>query len=248
MGVYIDYRGTLADMGRFDDLIADVIAFSKQAGWEFEEKIDIISGVLAGDLLTRGEAKDSEQQEAGSTEEDPPEAYTVDYGAVKMRFNPRKIPFIEDTCRGVNVGVPDLGMIPITFDGAGRLCQFMELGDHMLQGPLKEFKHFVKFHLWVPTTGATEGHMALCGLLRMIRDKYIPDLAVSDLTGYWASGSTSKLRRTQALHGSFGRAVQESPALRKALTDRLKADSAPEDAAPEDKDAPPVPGEKPAVQ
>ena len=48
MGIVIDYKGTLDDIARPDNLIADVRLFCQQAGWEYTEVAEHISGIAMG--------------------------------------------------------------------------------------------------------------------------------------------------------------------------------------------------------
>ena len=219
MGVVIDYRGTLDEMALMDRLIADVRLFCQQAGWEFAEVSDHISGIAMGSAADfTGPRKRQSRREA--KESDPknwPEEETFRMGGLTLRFDAKNPMLLEETCRGIIAQPPGTDSLALTFDGQGRLCHFMAISQHWVKGPLKDQKHYLCFPLFCKTTGETEQHIAICVLLRMLRDRYIKDLKVGDETGYFRSGKLGKLRRAHALMTGFISAIKGNPEFLKGV-------------------------------
>ena len=211
MGVGIDYVGTLNDLARLDSLIADVRLFCQQVGWEFEEVSDQISGVAMGTAADftgpqkKRKAKDPRDSDAWLEDE------TFRMGGLTLRFDPKNSPLIEETWRGIVAKPPGTEWLSLTFDGQGRLCEFMPVNQGWVKGPLRDQKHYLCFPLACKTTGEIEQHIAICVLLRMLRHRYIRDLKVSDETGYFKSGNLIKLRETHSMMAGFIGVIKGSP-------------------------------------
>jgi len=212
MGIVIGYRGTLDDLTRVDGLIEDVRLFCKKVSWEFTEISDPISGVAlatAADFMGRPKKK--------APVEEWPEDETLDMGSLKLRFNAKNATLLEETWRGIVAHPPGTESLALTFDGKGRLCHYMDIPQHWVKGPLRDQKHYVCFPLFCKTTGEIEQHVAICVLLKMLGRRYMKNLKVSDSTGYFKSGSLTKLREGHALMGMFTRAIKESPTFLKTV-------------------------------
>lgn len=232
VGIVINYRGTLDDVGRLDSLIADVRLFCRQAGWEYTEVSEQISGIAMGTAadfmggrgIKKSRSKPKEQEKW-------PEEETFRRGGLTLRFNAENPTLIEETCHGVIAHPPGTDSLALTFDGQGRLCTFMDVPQSWVKGPLKDQKHYLCFPLFCKTTGEPEQHIAICLLLRMLRDSYISNLKVDDETRYFKTGNLAKLREGHALIAGLIDGIKNNPAflktvLKAAGIDEKSADTA----------------------
>ena len=103
--------------------------------------------------------------------------------------------------------------IPFLFDGEGRLHA---LGDLLAPGGEFILIVSVKTHY-----ADTEAHRAFCELLRHIRDTHLPNLAVTDESGFWDHGNETELKNY------FARLDR----LTKTFSEHLENDVAPAPAA-----------------
>ena len=134
-----------------------------------------------------------------------------------VRIDPNNPDLIDQYCRGIMVHPPGTDSLLLTFDAKGRLCQFMTIPLDKVSEPLRGHKFWMCFPLFCKTTGETDQHMAICLLLRMLRDRYIGNMKVDDETGYFETGDLKKLHSTHgAMAGLIG-AFKSSPALMKGL-------------------------------
>ena len=216
MGIAISYSGSLNDVASLDHLIADVRLFSQAAGWKFDELTDIISGIAQ----TTPEDFMEEQEERKSTPvEEWPEEETFREGPLTMRFDSKNPNLIEDVCRGIMVHPPDTESFLLTFDLKGRLCKYVNLPHNMVKGKFKDLTHYLCFPLFCKTWDV-EQHIALCVLLKMLRNKYIENLQVFDDTDYYTTGDVSKLRDGHTMMAGLIGALKNNPGF---LTGLLKA-------------------------
>ena len=215
MGIVISYKGTIDDMARLDSLIADVRLFCQQTGWEYTEVSEQISGIA---LNTASEFMGRQRKRKPKAEPEKwPEEETYDAGSLKLRFDSKNPDLIEEAYRGIVAHPPGTESLALTFDGQGRLCHFIDVPQPWVKGPLRDQKHYLCFPLFCKTTGELDQHIAICVLLRMMRDSYIKDLKVDDETGYFKSGNLTKLRQGHAVMAGLIGAVKNSPALLKAV-------------------------------
>ena len=214
MGIVIGYRGTLNELSSIDGLIADVRLFCQQIGWEFTEVADPISGIA---LSTADDFMGGKRKKKSLPSEKWPKEETVDMGSVKLRFDHKNPTLIEETWRGIIVNPPDTESLVLAFDGKGRLCQYLPVSQTWVIGPLKDQPHYMCFPLFCKTTGATEQHIAICVLLKMVRDKYIKDLKVNDDTGYFKSGNVKKLEEEHGYMAGFIGAMKQDPNFLKSV-------------------------------
>lgn len=106
--------------------------------------------------------------------------------------------------------------VPFLFDAEGRLHA---LGDLLAPGGEPILIVSVKTHY-----AGTDAHRAFCDFLRHIKASYMPDLSVTDESGYWDHGDESKLK---AYFARLDRLAQN-------LCDHLANDVAPSsDASPD---------------
>jgi hypothetical protein len=227
MGIVIDYSGTLDDISRIDNLIADVRLFCQQAGWEFDEVAEPISGIAlttAADFMGgRGKTKKPRLKP-----EQWPEEETFRMGPLTLRFDPKNPTMVEETLRGIIAHPPGTDSLSLTFDGQGHLCYLRAVPQHWVKGPLRDQKHYICYPLFCKTTGETEQHIAICLLLRMLRKSYIRNLKVSDETEFFKTGNMTKLRETHAIMAGVIGVMNKNPGFLKAV---LKAAGIDESAA-----------------
>lgn len=221
MGIVISYRGTLNDLDGIDGLIADVRLFCGAARWEFTEVAEQISGVAmmtADEFMDGGGRRKKKKAPASTPVEELPEEETTNLGSVTLRFDSKNPPIlIEETWRGIIAHPPDTESLALTFDGKGRLCQYMAVPQKFVKGRLKEQTHYLCFPLFCKTTGATEQHIAICLLLKMLRGKYIKDLKVNDDTGYFKTGNLAKLEEGHAMMAGLIGAIKRDPEFLKSV-------------------------------
>jgi hypothetical protein len=225
MGIVISFRGTLDDISRLDSLVADVRKFCGHAGWEFDEISEQISGIAMG---TADDFMGGRRKKKTVDYENWPEEETFRMGSLTLRFDSKNPTMIEEPWRGIIAHPPGTESLSLTFDGKGRLCHFMEVPQRWVRGRLKDEKHYLCFPLFTKTTGEPDQHIAICVLLKMLRDRYISNLKVNDETGYYKTGSLAKLRQGHAVMAGFIGAIKNNPAFLKTV---LKAAGVDEKAA-----------------
>ena len=183
MGIVINYSGTMNDMAQIDGLIADVREFCEKAGWPFDEVADPISGVA---LMTPEDFMGGRSRKK-TNRNNWPEEDVFRKGGMTIFFDSKNPILLEETLRGIMAHPPGTDSLMLTFDGKGRLCNYSPLPQDCVRGRLRDLTHYFCFPLFCKTTGETEQHMAICLLLRMLRDRYIKDLKVDDETGFFKS-------------------------------------------------------------
>ena len=218
MGIVISYKGTLDDIARLDNLIADARLFCQQTGWEYTEVNEHISGIAMGspeDFM--GDHEETKPQLTPKQLEEWPEEETFRSGSLTLRFDSKNPDLLEEIWRGIVAHPPGTESLALTFDGRGRLCNYVELPRNCVKGALRDLKHYFCFPLFCKTTGETKQHIAICVLLKMMRDKYIGDLDVHDETGYFETGDLTKLREGHAVMAGLISAVKNNPEFLKAV-------------------------------
>ena len=144
------------------------------------------------------------------------------------RIDPKNVDLLEEVWRGIIAHPPGCESLALTFDGQGHLCRFVDIPGDMVKGPLRGQKHYLCFPLFCKTTGEMDQHIAICVLLRMLRDKYFKSLKVEDGTGYFKSNDLEKLKKEHRMMAGIVGALNSSPAF---LTAVLKAAGVDEEAA-----------------
>ena len=212
MGIVINYGGTIDDLARLDNLIADVRLFCDQTGWEYTEVSEQISGIA---LTTADDFMESPGKRGPRRKPDDvkewPEEETFKSGGLTLRFDSKNPTLIEETLRGIIAHPPGTESLALTFDGQGRLCHFMDVPQRWVKGPLRDQKHYLCYPLFCKTTGEPEQHIAICLLLRMMRNSYISDLKVDDETGYFKTGNLAKLREGHAFLAGLIGTIRNNP-------------------------------------
>lgn len=221
MGIVISYQGTLDDTTQLDNLVADVRLFCQHAGWEFDEVAEPISGVaLTTPEEFMGGAEREEKKEKKKDSIPPekwPEEETFREGGMTIWFDAKTAILLEESMRGVIVHPTGTDSLRLTFDSRGRLCKYDAIPQEWVKGQLKDQKHYFCLPLFCKTTGETDQHGAICVLLRMLRDKYIKTLDVSDETGYFESGDLRKLQDGHAMMAGLVGMMRKSPELLKGV-------------------------------
>jgi hypothetical protein len=215
MGISIAYQGSLSDSSRLEEALSDVRNFATRVRWRCDDFSEHYSGVV---LVTQAEA----DGDSGTRLKDPnPEPWpetTEKYGLsarVSKRHPPR---LIEETVRGVFVTPPDTESLRLAFDSNGRLTKYWDIPAELVINAIPDTNHYIAFHHFVGTSGAPASHAALCLLLRMLKQKYMKNLQVSDSTGFWKTANLERLKLDHAqmstLLGLFGGSKDLSALLR----------------------------------
>jgi hypothetical protein len=191
VGLTIYYKGKLNDPSKIGEVIEAIDAFCKRVGWKCKPYSEQISGVV----LLRPEVSCDGQKSKRDPDEEPWPEPPPGADSFMARVSSRRPPnLIEETIRGVIITVAKVGQVQITFDSTGRLCRYMEIPDFAIHNAIPETSHWAAMPLWADTTGAVELHVGLCALFRMLQDRYIDNLKISDETGYWKAGNLKRLR------------------------------------------------------
>ena len=215
MGIAISYNGSLDDVSRLEELVADVRQFCQSVGWEFAEISQHISGVaLAGTAADfTGPKKRGKKPKGPKVDmEKWPEELTTRMGGLTLRFDVGPPDLLEETWRGILVNPPGTESVWLTFDAHGRLCHYMDVPQRMIKGKLKDQKHYWCFPVFTKTSGRVDEHIGICLLLKMVRDKYMKNLKVDDDTGYFKTGDLKKLHADNAVMAVFLGALKSNPA------------------------------------
>lgn len=214
MGIAISYNGSLDDVSRLDELVADVRQFCQSTGWEFAEISQYISGVaLAGTAadFTGPEKREDDPEDSKEDMANWPEELTTRMGGLTLRFDVGPPDLLEETWRGILVNPPGTESVWFTFDGHGRLCHYVDVPQRLIKGKLKDQKHYWCFPVFTKTSGRVDEHIGICLLLKIVRDKYMKNLEVEDGTGYFETGDLKKLHADNAVMAVFLGALKSNP-------------------------------------
>ena len=217
MGIVINYRGTLNRLEDIDALIADVRQFSETIGWRYNEIHEHISGVALNSTDSFMKPRVVKEEPPEPPPSTTPAQSSESSSGLTIKVDPATAILLEETARGINVHPPDTDSLSLTFDSKGVLCRYMEMPDQCVHGPLKGQSHYFCFPLFCKTTGAVEQHIAICALLKLLRQKYISDLQVTDETGFFESGNLKQLERSQGAMASLIGSMRRNPEFLKAL-------------------------------
>lgn len=178
MGVTIHYRGQLDDPGRLPELLLGVKHFCFKRGWAYREVDERIIG--QAERLTFNEVDASGQLEDGT----PVEWKDVYYDTEVLD--------VDDHIRGLIIDVhPDCETVHLLFNRQGLLRNYAP----QAPGYYTEQEYFFVKTQFAPI----EVHVAICELLRFVKDNYMPGLEVTDEGWYWETGDRERL----AMHLGF---------------------------------------------
>jgi len=178
MGVTIHYSGHLDDPAKLPELLLGVKRFCFKRGWACREVDERIVGqaerFMFNEVDVSGQLKDGTLVDGKDVYYDT-EAFDVD-----------------DHIRGLSIAVhPDCEMVHLLFNRQGLLRRY----EARAPGYYTEQKYsFVKTQF-----APIEVHIAICELLRFVKDNYMPGLKVTDEGWYWETGDREKL----AMHLGF---------------------------------------------
>jgi len=185
MGVTIHYSGHLDDPAKLPELLLGVKRFCFKRGWAYREVDERIIGQAERFMF-------NEVDVSGELDDGTPINWTDMYCDTEMLD-------VDDRIRGLIIDVhPDCERAHLLFNRQGLLRRY----EARAPGHYTEQKYsFVKTQF-----APVEVHIAICELLRFVKDNYMPGLKVTDEGWYWETGDREKL----AMHlGFIGDKVRE---------------------------------------
>lgn len=178
MGVTIHYSGRLDDPARLSELLLGVQHFCFKRGWAYREADERIIG--QAERLVFNEVDVSGQLDDGTP---------VDWKDV---YCDTEVFAVDEHIRGLSIDVhPDCETVHLSFNRQGLLKSY----EPQAPGYYTEQGYFFVKTQFAPV----EVHIAICELLRFVKDNYMPGLKVRDEGGYWQTGDREKL----AMHLGF---------------------------------------------
>jgi hypothetical protein len=207
MGINIYYRGSLSDPSELAEALGAIRAFCAKACWQCEDFSENYSGVA---LMTQDQAENPDKTSA--PEEPWPDRPENDYGPRGRVSRLRPPPLLEETVTGVFVSPSASETLRFGFGNSGRLLNYVEFPAEFISNALPDTIHYIAFTHAVKVFDSPETHAAICLLLRMLKDRYMPNLEVTDATGFWETWDMKSLMGdharmsalTGALRTSFG--------------------------------------------
>ncbi len=155
------------------------------AGWPCKDYSEHYSGVA---VYTQEEADNPKPSTADPDEEPWPENLQGRGGMLVRVSRRRPPPLLEETVSGVYVCPPNSESVRLVFDRSGRLVHYHDTPPEMVLNAMPDTAHYIAFRHFVKICGSPKEHAIVCLLLRMLKDKHMKDLQVTDDTGYWESG------------------------------------------------------------
>lgn len=172
MGITIHYSGQLDDPTRLSELLLGVKHFCFKRGWAYREADERIIG--RAERLVFNEVDVSGQLDDGT----PINWQDVHYDTEVLD--------VDDHIRGLIIDVhPDCETVHLLFNRQGLLRSY----DPQAPGYYTEQEYFFVKTQFAPI----EVHIAICELLRFVKDNYMPGLKVTDEGWYWETGDREKL-------------------------------------------------------
>jgi len=217
LGICIYYQGSLNDPSRSGEALQDIRSFCESVGWPCKDFSEVYSGVA---ISTQEERDNPRKQEADPDEEPWPERPEGSYGPMFRIRRKRPPTLLEETVSGVYACPPNSESVRLVFDKTGRLVNYLDIPTDCVLNALPDTVHYFAFKHFVKICGDPVEHVAVCLLLKMLRDKHMSDLKVSDDTNFWNTWDFEELSSSHAQMGALIGAVQksfESGALLKAL-------------------------------
>lgn len=172
MGVTIHYSGQLDDPAKLPELLLAVKHFCFKRGWAYREADERIIG--QSECLVFNEVDVSGQLDDGTR---------VDWKDV---YYDTEVFDVDDHIRGLSIDVhPDCETVHLLFNRQGLLKRY----EARAPGYYNEQEYFFVKTQFAPI----EVHIAICELLRLVKDSYMPGLKVTDEGWYWETGDHEKL-------------------------------------------------------
>jgi hypothetical protein len=172
MGITISYSGKLRDPSVIPELIADVTAMAEAAGWHVKSMEELIAEGRVTCSGLRGVSIWPHPQS------EPVRLHFDDEGNF---INPAYYALLVDPAQAMEF-----------FAALARPGQ--ELPREPPQPGEIEFFREGSRHVWTKTQHAgARGHVAVCALLRHVKQRYAPGLRVKDDSGYFETGDYARL-------------------------------------------------------
>ena len=172
MGVTIHYSGQVDDPGRLTELLLGVEHFCFKRGWAYRQVDERIIG--QAERLVFNEVDVSGQLEDGTP---------INWQDVHCDT---EVSDVDDHIRGLIIDVhPDCETVHLLFNRLGLLRSYAP----QAPGYYTEQEYFFVKTQFAPI----EVHVAICELLRFVKDNYISGLKVTDEGEYWDTGDREKL-------------------------------------------------------
>jgi hypothetical protein len=186
MGITIAYRGKLSDPGRVDEMVHEVQAFASHMGWRTWTVAELVAeGHIKGTALR------------GITVSVDPECEAVHF-------------HIDDQGRFVNHSyyayAHDAEARAMFVEAMQNMAAFMPASAGLPGTGLDAFLAEGVTYNWTKTQhGGPAAHVQACTVIRFVRDRFAPELEVTDDTGYFEHGRLEELEAQmaqidQALH------------------------------------------------
>lgn len=172
MGVTIHYSGQLDDPGRLPELLLGVEHFCFKRGWAYRQVDERIIGQAERFVF-------NEVDVSGQLDDGTP----INWQDVHCDT---EVSDVDDHIRGLIIDVhPDCETVLLLFNRLGLLRNYAP----QAPGYYTEQKYFFVKTQFAPI----EVHVAICELLRFVKDNYMPGLEVRDEGEYWETGDRDKL-------------------------------------------------------
>lgn len=192
MGITIHYKGQLDDPARLPELLLGVKHFCFKRDWAYREIDERIIGQAERLIFNEVDA-------SGQLEDSTPVEW-------KDVYYDTEVLDVDDHIRGLIIDVhPDCETVHLLFNRQGLLRSYAPQSP----GYYTEQQYFFAKTQFAPI----EVHVAICELLRFVKDNYMPGLKVTDEGWYWETGDREKL----AMHLGF-----ISDKMRELMETRLK--------------------------
>jgi hypothetical protein len=206
MGIIISYEGSLTDPSTLDEAISEIRGFSARAGWRCDDFSEHYSGVLLWTNLQQDGGPGAEERDPEPWPELPPGQFGLRARVSKLR--PPTL--LEETVRGALVRPPGTESLRLAFNSSGRLTAYIEVPAELVINALPGTSHYIFMPHWVKTSGAPASHAGICLLLRMLKQRLMTDIKVSDETGFWDTWDVRRLSRKHGEMAAFLNVLRES--------------------------------------
>jgi hypothetical protein len=186
MGITIAYQGKLSDPGRLDEMVRDVQAFAEHMSWRTW---------TVAELVEQGHFQNTDLR--GIT-------VSVDPKCEAVHFH------VDDQGRFVNHSyysyIHDAKQREMLVEAMQHMVGFLPASTKKPGPELNAFLAEGLTYNWTKTQhGGPAAHVQVCTLIRFVRERFAPDLQVTDDTGYFEHGRLEELSSQmgyidQALH------------------------------------------------
>lgn len=164
MNLAIHYNGKLENRARLEEMLDEARYFCAEQRWSYLD----IEESIKGQVERLAESPQAETERGAGVE------------------TPALLFPIDDTLTGISITVhPASEPLRLTFNRAGELAYYIPLNDGDVYWEIKSFS--------TGTQSGFETHIAVCELLRLLRDRYMPGLNVYDEANYFETGDAMRL-------------------------------------------------------